>query len=643
MVGVRNARSEGVSIVNHLSFPALPRHLSTFVAPAAGIAVILLSLSCATSPDTTGTSAEKRAEDGSTDEAEVGPRVDFPLELGEADADGEPGEVLRLLGTEVERTMEGLADREFPPYFLSYHVTEFRTRRVSASFGAIDRAERSERRILDTDVRVGSYALDNYHRMRGQALGRHQSSHTTGFPLDNPTAIRRSAWRAADNQYREAEQRYKKVRANKAITAPEESGAGDFIERDGAVHVERRDSLTADLDTWRERARRLSDIFSEFDALENGTVRFREQLQTRYLADAEGARVRKVRRTAHISWYAQTTAHDGMKLRLYDSADAFDPAELPSEDQLESRIRDTATKLVELRDAPKAEPFVGPAILEGEAAGVFFHEALGHRVEGHRQIDESEGQTFREKVGDDVLPRFLDVYDDPRLRRADDVPLMGHYRIDDEAVPSQRASIVKAGKLTGFLMSRQPFGDFLESNGHGRREAGKRVVARQGNLVAHPRETVSRSELKQKLIEKVKERDKPYGLRFVRVQGGFTLTQRFFPQSFRVLPLLVYRVYPDGEEELIRGVTLEGSPLTVLSDIAAAGEDAEVFNGMCGAESGRVPVSSVSPSLLVDRIETARVQTGSERPPILSPPQSTESAESSESSKSDSPSTEEGR
>jgi len=516
--------------------------------------------------------------------------------------------------------MEGLAGRQFPPYFVSFLVTEFDNRSVVASFGAVERVQDTRRRVLDTDVRVGDYKLDNTHKLRGQLARRHQSSHSTGFPFDETGAARKTAWKATEAQYRSAVERFKKVRANVSITAPSEIETGDFTERDGIEHVEEHAEPTADLEDWRERARELSEIFSEFDSLEAGTVRFREQVQTRYLADAEGARVRKVRHTAHISWFAMTTADDGMKLRLYDSVDAFDPANLPSNDELEARVRETAEQVVALREAPRAEPFVGPAILEGEAAGVFFHEALGHRVEGHRQADQSEGQTFREKVGEQVLPNFLDVYDDPRLVRLGDTPLMGHYRIDDEAVPAQRASVVEKGVLEGFLMSRKPFGEFQNSNGHGRREAGKRVVSRQGNLVAHPRETVPRDRLKEMLIEEVERQGKPYGLRFVRVQGGFTLTQRFFPQSFRVLPLLVYRVYPDGDEELVRGVTLEGTPLTALSNIAAAADDVGVFNGMCGAESGHVPVSSVSPTLLVDRMETARSQKGSERPPILSPP-----------------------
>jgi len=595
---------------------------------AAIVVAGVVSAGCASSPEAPDDAATQGAASGEeAGEAEpAGEQLEIPLERGSTEGDAEIDELVETLGGAVERAMSGLSDRKFPPYFISFLATEIRRNSVSASFGAVERARDSHRRILDTDVRIGSYQLDNTHKMRGQMRRRHQSSHSTGFPLESGPPSAKSLWKATENQYRSAEERYKKVRANESITVESEIESGDFTERDPVKHFEETEQLKADLEAWKKRARTLSDVFSDYDVLEVGNVRFREEVQTRYLADAEGSRVRKVRHTARVSWFAMTTADDGMKLRLYNSVEAFDPDDLPPVEKLESRIRTLAGRLVELREAPRAEPFVGPAILEGEAAGVFFHEALGHRVEGHRQIDESEGQTFREKVGEQVLPRFLDVYDDPRLVRLGETPLMGHYRIDDEAVPSQRATIVEGGILKGFLMARQPFGEFQRSNGHGRRQAGKRIVARQGNLIAHPRETVSRSELKEKLLDEIEKQDKPYGLRFVRVQGGFTLTQRFFPQSFRVLPLLVYRVYPDGEEELVRGVTLEGTPLTALSNIAAAADDVEVFNGMCGAESGRVPVSSVSPTLLVDRMETARSQKGSERPPILPPP-STEKGE----------------
>ena len=546
--------------------------------------------------------------------------VDMNLEPGERQAGGEPGPMLELLADELERSMEGLSDEKYPPYHLDYQVTETRERTISASFGALTSDDATERRYLDVGVRVGDYLLDNTHELRGEWGGDYHRSSPIPFPLDDQQAARTMLWRATDDLYKDAVERYIKVVANHGVKVRQSRAGGDFSKADSITHIDSLASLASDPKPWKERVRKLSAVFAEYPFIEDGSVQFREDIEIRYQVTTDGSKVRKVRHVAHIWWSAATTADDGMDLFLYESSDAFAVDDLPDTAKLEEQVRDMAEKLRALREAPRAEPYVGPAIVEGEAAGVLFHEALGHRVEGHRQADEDEGQTFFEKVGKPVLADFLDVYDDPRLRRAAGIDLMGHYWVDDQAVPAQRAPVVDKGIFKGFLMSRNPVEGFEHSNGHGRRQVGKHVVARQGVLVVHPHKTVSRSELKDRLIEEVKAQGKPYGLRFVRVQGGFTLTGRSLPQSFKVLPILVYRVYPDGREELVRGVTLEGTPLTALSELQAAADDIQVFNGICGAESGQVPVSSISPTLLVRRVETARAHKGSDRPPILAAP-----------------------
>jgi TldD protein len=274
-----------------------------------------------------------------------------------------------------------------------------------------------------------------------------------------------------------------------------------------------------------------------------------------------------------------------------------------------------------LRTAPVADPFSGPAILDGRAAGVFFHEIFGHRAEGHRQKNDDEGQTFAKKIGEQVMPKFISVFDDPTIARVGTADLNGFYRFDDEAVPSQRAVLVDGGIMRGFLLGRMPTRGFVHSNGHGRRQSGRPIVARQGNLVVQPSTAVSKDQLKELLRAQVRRQGKPYGLLFKEVSGGFTPTSRMGPQAFKVLPLVVYRVYADGRpDQLIRGADIVGTPLTVLTKIVAAADDYDVFNGYCGAESGFIPVSAVSPSLLVEQIEIERKRTGKDKPPILPPP-----------------------
>ncbi|HZL18451.1 MAG TPA: metallopeptidase TldD-related protein, partial [Polyangia bacterium] len=241
--------------------------------------------------------------------------------------------------------------------------------------------------------------------------------------------------------------------------------------------------------------------------------------------------------------------------------------------------------------------------------------------EGHRQKSEEEGQTFAKKVGQPIMPAFISVFDDPTLLRLDGVDLNGFYRFDDEGVQARRAPLVDAGILRGFLLSRSPTRGFFESNGHGRRQEGRSVVSRQGNLVVEPSLAVPPDELRRLLREEARRQGKLYGLSFRDISGGFTNTARGGPQAFKVLPILVYRVWVDGRpDELVRGVDLVGTPLSALSKIIAASNDYQTFNGYCGAESGFVPVSATSPSLLVQQIEVERRDKGNDKPPVLSAP-----------------------
>ena len=285
--------------------------------------------------------------------------------------------------------------------------------------------------------------------------------------------------------------------------------------------------------------------------------------------------------------------------------------------------RIAAQRVTDLKNAPLLEPYTGPAILRGRAAGVFFHEIFGHRVEGHRQKDEDEGQTFTDMVGEQVLPDFLSVVDDPTIRSLAGLDLNGTYPYDDEGVLAQRVALVDHGELLGFLMSRAPIEGIDSSNGHGRRQPGNAIVARQGNLIVQAHESVSFEELRAGLIQQVEEQDKPFGLIVDDITGGFTLTGRVTPNSFNVRPVSVWRVYADGRpDELVRGGDFIGTPLTTFSRILAAGDDPEVFNGVCGAESGWVPVSAVSPSLLLEEIEVQRKEKENDRPPLLPAPPS---------------------
>jgi predicted Zn-dependent protease len=314
-------------------------------------------------------------------------------------------------------------------------------------------------------------------------------------------------------------------------------------------------------------------------------------------------------------------AEDGMSLDRGEIFDARDFSGLPKDEVVVATIERLANELKALRTAPLVEPFTGPAILRNRASGVFFHEIFGHRIEGHRQKRADEGQTFAAKVGEPILPSFLSVVDDPSMPKLGSQDLNGYYPYDDEGVPSRRVTLVDKGVLKEFLLSRSPLPGFAHSNGHGRRQAGRDVVSRQGNLTVISSKQVPYAELRKMLVEECRRQKKPYGLIFDDISGGFTMTTRDSPQAFKVQPLMVHRVYADGRpDQLVRGVDIVGTPLASFSKILATANDTDAFNGYCGAESGWVPVSAISPSILVSELEIEKRQKGTDRPPLLPSP-----------------------
>ncbi|HUP05168.1 MAG TPA: metallopeptidase TldD-related protein, partial [Bryobacteraceae bacterium] len=441
---------------------------------------------------------------------------------------------------------------------------------------------------------------------------------------DAPSAIQRRLWLETDRAYRAAAQRLIQIKTNSQVRVAAADSSADFSEEPPNVRVEAPEKLKFDEASWTDRVRKLSARFANFPAVLSSRVTVSCEVNTRYMADTEGGRVVDGRGFARVVISAESKAADGEDLETFDTFEAVECSGLPKDEALAASIDRVGGDLTALLHAPEAEPFVGPAIFSGRAAGVFFHEIFGHRVEGHRQKDESEGQTFTKSIGTPVLPDFLSVVFDPTKRKIDGVDLNGWYDYDDEGVKARPVTVVDKGILKTFLMSRSPIQGIDHSNGHGRRQPGYEVVSRQSNLIVESSKTVSDAKLRQMLIDEVKRQNKPYGLFFRDITGGFTTTQRAGMQAFKVLPIVVYRVYPDGRpDELVRGADIVGTPLESFSKILATSDKTEVFNGYCGAESGSVPVSAVSPAILVSDIEIEKKAKADDRPPLLPAPPAT--------------------
>lgn len=557
------------------------------------------------------------------------PQTDTPvglrIERVQPPAAGAASGLLATMATELARAMSSLQTRgEHPPYFIAYAVTDSRLVKIRASYGALGESSDQRRRLLDVDVRVGDHHFDNTHAADARGVSSRMGRGASGpLPLDDdPEAVRRSLWLSTDAAYKAALERFGQARASHRINIDEDDQSDDFSEEQAAVFHGQPAAIVVDRPAWEQRLRTYSALFRQYPEILRSAVELEATATTRTLATSEGTALQTGRTQVRLSFTGYVKADDGEELVRVGSIDGSSVDALPDDGTIRARIQTVIDDLLALRAAPTADPFAGPAILEGRAAAVFFHETFGHRVEGHRQKSESEGQTFARKVGERVMPSFISVFDDPGIGRLNGVELNGTYPFDDEGVAGRRAQLVDGGVLTGYLMSRAPIRGFDHSNGHGRREPGHRAVARQANLVIAPSRTTTPERLKSMLLAEIKRQGRPYGLRFREIAGGFTFTSRDLPQAFKVQPVMMFRVYPDGHEELVRGADFEGTPLTALSKILAADSDYAVFNGYCGGESGFIPVSATSPSLLVEQIEVSRKPKSDDRPPLLGPPTS---------------------
>ncbi len=524
---------------------------------------------------------------------------------------------------ELHRSFNNLKKQPVPVYFVSYQLTDNHAIRASASFGALTVSTDQRSRVLDVDLRVGDYALDSSH---GGDSGYSMSSIAerlgrTEMPLDNTAdVLERSLWEETDRKYKIAVERWQDVKTSSEVKAAREDKSADFSHEPPRQYTEPEAAFSFDRHEAEERARRYSAQFAKYPNVFEGSVDISGEIETRRFVNSEGSAIKISMPFYHISVDGSTRAADGMQLPLHLTYMAFNPDSLPSEDEILKAVNGMGITLERLAQAPVAEPYTGPAILSGRASAVFFHEIFGHRVEGYRQKSEDDAHTFKKQVNQQVLPDFISVYSDPTQIRIGKEDLVGYYKYDDEGVEAKRVAVVENGTLKNFLMSRSPIAGFPTSNAHGRRQQGYDVAARQSNLIVQAAQHVSRAELKRKLIEMVKAANKPYGLYFDDVEGGFTFTQRSTPNAFSVLPTVVYRIYPDGREELVRGLDLIGTPLIAFSKIVAADDEVGVFNGMCGAESGWVPVSAVSPGILISQMEVQLKPKSQEREPILPAP-----------------------
>jgi predicted Zn-dependent protease len=541
------------------------------------------------------------------------------LALGAAQA----ATVEEILTSELDRAMAVFSEQDEKPHYAAVVVEDREQGTISARDGALAAATLDRKRLLDVDLRVGDPALDSTHQLRGFSAMEGEDRRQNEFPLDDApeAALRHEVWKELDRAYREAAERIVIVRSNLSVKVEEESPAPDFSPAATTVDHREVPPIELDRDAWEATLVEVSERLDASPVVHRSSVSLASLRVQKTLVDTEGTRLLHGTTRLRMTMDLSSTAPDGDVVRVFRSKDVHQPETLPAPEELGEWAEEAVERLEALVQAPRGQPYSGPVILAGKAAGVFFHEVLGHRVEGHRQKREDEGKTFADYVGKPILPEFIDVYDDPTVAHLAGHDLNGFYAYDDEGTPAQRAHLVEDGIFVGFLMGRSPIPGFDRSNGHARRMAGRAPVSRMGNTIVEAGAAVSDAKLREMLLAEVRAQGLEYGVLVEEIDGGFTLTGRQMPNAFNVRASASWRVYADGRpDELVRGIDLVGTPFGAFSNLVAASDSTQVFNGHCGAESGWVPVSSVAPNLLFRRLEFQLKEKQQERPPLLAKP-----------------------
>lgn len=514
--------------------------------------------------------------------------------------------LIKILEKELNREFVELKKQETPAYYLSYRISDMDVTEISGSHGCLEQVRRTNNRILTTIVRVGTPEQDNFHAIRG--FGGFNFLGISELPLDNEEeAITQILWQSTNTAYQNAVDQLGKIKGNKAINAKEEDQSPDFTEEKPENYIEPKQKITFDKKTEELLAlkvQKLSAPFYNNVFVINSSVKYTINSTRKYLVSTEGTSIAENRNYIELIITCNGIAPDGMDLPLYKTYFARNLKDLPSDEVVLAEVKGMVEKIVALRKSPVVDSYSGPALLSGSATGVFFHEIFGHRIEASRMKTVDDAQTYKMKVGEQILNSNLTVINDPTLTVYKGFQLNGHYKFDDEGVSGKRTVVVDKGILKNFLTSRTPIEGFLQSNGHGRAMEGMAPVSRQSNLILESEKYYTEKELRELFVAELKKQNLGFGYYFKEVTGGFTTTNRFNPNAFNVTPNEVYRVYADGRpDELVRGVNLVGTPLAMFSEIEAVGGDFGLFNGYCGAESGRVPVASVCPMMFIKKIE----------------------------------------
>jgi len=504
--------------------------------------------------------------------------------------------LLEALMTELDRSKSQLKmDQVDPPYYIEYRVNDVDDYSAEAAFGAVRENQRVRYRVLRVVVRIGDYKQDSYY---GIGMGE-----TNILPLDDdPIALRHQIWLATDDAYKEAVQALTEKQAALKQFSTETTPIDDFAKAPVVSAMEPTVKLTLDEAAWKKTIEDATNLYREYPDVQLVTASLRFSAVNEYLVNSEGTVTRNGKTTYGVTLNSTAQADDGMRLSRNPYWMVAKAEELPSRDKLIGESKKMLDTLVALRKAPIVEEeYRGPVLFAPDAANDVIASLIGANVLGRKpQLGRPNRTTgaFATSYKTRVLPTFLTVVDDPTMKEFDGKSLVGNYAVDDDGVKAQPVTVVNNGILVSYLVGRQPIRDFPASNGHARAGAGAFPSPTVGVLLVKSSDAKSPEELRKKVISMITEQGLPYGYR-VETLGAANA------------PRLLYRVYPDGHEELVRGAVFNELDVRALrSDLMSVGNDPLVSN-----RQGSVATTVITPSLLFDELEVKRADTSKDKLP----------------------------
>jgi predicted Zn-dependent protease len=491
-------------------------------------------------------------------------------------------------------------DQVAAPYYIEYRVNDVDEFQAEAAFGSLRESQRVRYRVLRVVVRVGDYRQDSYYN---QGMGE-----SSVIPLDDdPIALRHQIWLATDEAYKAAGEALTEKQAALKQFSADLDPVNDFAKAPVVTAVEPTVALQVDDADWKKSLEDVTNLYRQYPDVESVSASARFSAVNEYLVNSEGTVTRSGKKTYNVTFNSSAQAADGMRLTRNPFWMVAKAEELPSRERLLSDARKTLDTLVALRQAPIVEEeYRGPVLFAPDAANDVIASLVGSNVLGRKPQLGRPNRTvgaFATSYKTRVLPNFLSVIDDPTMRDFEGKSLVGAYQVDDDGVKAQPVTLVDNGTLINYLVGRQPIRDFPASNGHDRAGTGTYPAPNLGVLLLKSKEAQPPDELKKRVVQMITEQGKPYGYR-VETLGPVNS------------PRLLYRVYPDGHEQLVRGAMFSELDVRALrSDLIAVGNDPQVSN-----RAGGIATTVISPSLLFDELEVKRADTSKDKLPDYPPP-----------------------